>query len=375
MNVLITGADGFIGKNLKLRLSEFPDLKISIFVRNGSQADLFDLVARADFIFHLAGINRTQDSSEFAKGNTALTQALCNALDDRATAGAPPIPVVYTSSTQAQQKNAYGQSKLEAERILLSTSERLGLPLSVFRLPNVFGKWCKPNYNSAVATFCHNISRGLPVEIHNESTLLTLVYIDDVVSAFTSIMQGRSALVDEEGYAQVEPRYQSTVGEVVRKIEGFHRDRTSLSVARVGEGFERALYATYLSFVPQSDFAYNIPMHADARGVFVEMLKTRDSGQFSFFTAGPGITRGGHYHNTKTEKFLVIRGKARFKFKNMASAETHELDTSGDKSMIVDTVPGWSHDITNIGNEDMIVMLWANEVFDRERPDTYFCPL
>jgi UDP-2-acetamido-2,6-beta-L-arabino-hexul-4-ose reductase len=375
MNVLITGAEGFIGKNLKLRLSEFPNLKISVFIRGDNKAHLFDLVARADFVFHLAGVNRTQDLSEFAQGNTSLTQELCDALDDRATAGAPPIPVVYTSSTQALQNNAYGQSKLEAERILRSTSERLGLPLSVFRLPNVFGKWCKPNYNSAVATFCHNISRGVPVQIHNESTLLTLVYIDDVVSAFTGIIQGRGALVDEEGYAQVEPKYQSTVGELVRKIEGYYRDRGILSVARVGDGFERALYATYLSFLPQSDFAYSIPMHSDARGVFVEMLKTRDSGQFSYFTAAPGITRGGHYHHTKTEKFLVIKGSARFKFKNMASGEAHELVTSGDKSMIVDTVPGWSHDITNIGNEEMVVMLWANEVFDRERPDTYFCPL
>ena len=259
--------------------------------------------------------------------------------------------------------------------MLQAFTARTGAVAHLFRLPNVFGKWCRPNYNSAVATFCHNIARGLPIQINDPAAPVTLVYVDDVVERFIELMDGADAAVDAEGFATVTPQYTTTVGELARLIETFRASRDTLVTERVGTGLVRALYSTYVSYLPPELFAYTVPMHGDARGVFVEMLKTPDCGQFSFFTAHPGITRGGHYHHTKTEKFLVIKGEARFKFRHMQTGETHELVTSGAKAEIVETVPGWTHDITNIGSDEMVVMLWANEVFDRAKPDTYACPL
>jgi UDP-2-acetamido-2,6-beta-L-arabino-hexul-4-ose reductase len=245
----------------------------------------------------------------------------------------------------------------------------------IFRLPNVFGKWCKPNYNSAVATFCHNIARGLPIQVNDTAASVTLVYVDDVIARFVQLMDGADAATDAVGFATVAPQYSITVGELARQIQTFKDSRSTLVTERVGTGLVRALYATYVSYLPVEEFKYTVPQYADPRGVFAEMLKTPDCGEFSFFTAHPGITRGGHYHHTKTEKFLVIKGQARFKFRHMETGQVHELCTSGDVSTIVETVPGWTHDITNIGADEMVVMLWANEVFDRERPDTFTCPV
>jgi UDP-2-acetamido-2,6-beta-L-arabino-hexul-4-ose reductase len=239
----------------------------------------------------------------------------------------------------------------------------------------VFGKWCKPNYNSAVATFCHNIARDLPIQVNDPSAALTLVYVDDVVRHFVQLMDGATVAVNSEDFSEVHPQYATTVGELAEQIRAFSASRQTLITERVGTGLVRALYSTYVSYLPPERFAYEVPRHGDARGMFVEMLKTPDSGQFSFFTAHPGITRGGHYHHSKTEKFLVIKGSARFKFRQMESGETYALDTSGEKPEVVETVPGWTHDITNIGNDEMVVMLWANEIFDRANPDTFTCPL
>lgn len=283
--------------------------------------------------------------------------------------------MVYTSSTQAELNNDYGLSKRGAENALLQLSKQHGIPVYIFRLPNVFGKWCKPNYNSAIATFCYNVARGLPIQVNDPSAPLTLVYVDDVVERFLQLMDGADAAVDANGFSTISPQYTTTVGIVAEKIATFKGSRETLMTDRVGVGLLRALYSTYLSYLPVELFTYAVPMHGDPRGVFVEMLKTHDSGQFSYFTAHPGITRGGHYHHTKTEKFLVIKGDARFKFCHMLTGETHELTTTGDKPEIVETVPGWTHDITNVGNDEMVVMLWANEIFDRSRPDTFACPL
>ncbi|MDY0050528.1 MAG: hypothetical protein RBR73_07255, partial [Halothiobacillaceae bacterium] len=252
---------------------------------------------------------------------------------------------------------------------------RTGNAAHVFRLPNVFGKWCKPNYNSVVATFCHNIARGLPIQINDPAAPITLVYVDDVIGRFFQLMEGAVTAVDAEGFATVAPQYTTTVGELAKLIQSFRESRKTLTTERVGTGLVRALYATYVSYLPVESFTYPVPQHGDPRGVFVEMLKTPDCGQFSFFTAQPGVTRGGHYHHSKTEKFLVIKGAARFRFRHMQTGETHELVTRGDKAEIVETVPGWAHDITNIGSDEMVVMLWANEVFDRSKSDTYACPL
>lgn len=375
MKVLITGARGFVGKNLQLYLSERKDVQVMCFTRDDGVEQLPTLLQDVDFVFHLAGVNRPQDPQEFATGNAELTQSLCGAVSKVAKATGKKVPIVYTSSTQAERENLYGQSKRGAEEALQALALGHGVPVHIFRLPNVFGKWCRPNYNSAVATFCHNIARDLPIQVNDPLAPVTLVYVDDVIERFVQLMDGVDATVDAEGFATVAPQYTTTVGELARQIQSFKDSRNTLMTDRVGTGLVRALYSTYVSYLPPESFAYTVPQHGDARGVFVEMLKTPDAGQFSFFTAHAGITRGGHYHHSKTEKFLVIKGQARFKFRHMHTGETHELLTSGDKSEIVETVPGWTHDITNIGTEEMVVMLWANEVFDRARPDTFACPL
>ncbi|WP_423192328.1 UDP-2-acetamido-2,6-beta-L-arabino-hexul-4-ose reductase [Cupriavidus sp. H18C2] len=375
MRVLITGADGFVGKNLRLVLAERKDVEVSVFTRADDPATLPARVGAVDFVFHLAGVNRPKDPAEFVSGNAGLTQALADALRQEAVANQRRVPVIYTSSTQAELGNAYGASKRDAEQVLFDLKESHQVPVHVFRLPNVFGKWCKPNYNSAVATFCHNIARDLPIQVNDPAAPVTLVYVDDVVQRFVQLMDGADAQVDAGGFATVTPQYSTTVGELADSIRAFRESRNTLMTDRVGTGLMRALYATYVSYLPVESFAYPVPQYGDARGVFVEMLKTPDCGQFSYFTAHAGITRGGHYHHTKTEKFLVIKGQARFKFRHMQTGETHELVTSGDKAEIVETVPGWTHDITNIGQDEMVVMLWANEVFDRARPDTFACPL
>lgn len=373
--ILITGASGFIGKNIQLQLNERKDLQIICFTRDNDIRQLPFLLKSVDFVFHLAGINRPQDSKDFSVGNTELTQSLCLALEAVLVETGRKVPVVYTSSTQAAYENPYGLSKRSAEDALFALQRSTSVPVHVFRLPNVFGKWCKPNYNSAVATFCHNIARDLPIQVNDPSAPLTLVYVDDVIERFIQLMDGADAMVDANGFAVVSPQYTTTVGEMAAQIQAFKESRNTLITERVGTGLIRALYATYVSYLPEESFTYTVPQHGDPRGVFVEMLKTPDCGQFSFFTAHPGITRGGHYHHTKTEKFLVIKGKARFKFRHMQSGQAHELITSGDKAEIVETVPGWTHDITNIGSDEMIVMLWANEVFDRARPDTFSSPV
>ena len=374
MRVLITGASGFIARNLQLYLSPRQDVEVRCFDRTQATAQLADMLQGVDFVFHLAGVNRPQDPAEFVAGNTDLTAALCQALTGQAEVG-KRIPVIYTSSIQAARDNPYGASKRGAEDLLFALGQQHGLPVHVFRLPNVFGKWTRPNYYSVVATFCHNIARGLPIQVNNLDAALSLVYVDDVVQRFVQLMDGAAPCQDAEGFDQVQPVYNTTVGQLAQTINGFRNNRDTLMIDRVGAGLHRALYATYVSYLEPSQFSYTVPMHGDARGVFVEMLKTRDSGQFSYFTAHPGITRGGHYHHTKTEKFLVIKGQALFRFRHMQTGEYHELYTDGGKAEVVETVPGWTHDITNVGQEEMVVMLWANEIFDRERPDTYACPL
>lgn len=368
MKVLVTGSNGFIARNLLVHLGERKDVEVSLFVRGDDLQALQAKVAEADCIFHLAGVNRPLDPLEFGSGNSELTQQLCDAVK---ACGRKPA-VLYTSSIQAERDNPYGISKLAAERALLELAEQNGSPVYIFRLPNVFGKWARPNYNSAVATFCHNIARDLPVQIHDESAALNLVYVDDVVRRFISIMDGAAVA---PGMVDVEPVYGTTVGALAEQLRRFRASRSTLVTENVGNGLVRALYSTYLSYLPPEAFTYEVPKYGDPRGVFVEMLKTPETGQFSYFTAHPGITRGGHYHHSKTEKFLVIKGKANFRFRHVVTDEFYELQTSGDLPTIVETVPGWTHDITNVGDDEMIVMLWANEIFDRELPDTYAMPV
>lgn len=375
MKLLITGSDGFIGRNLRLHLAERTGLEVVCFTREQKLWQLPDLLDGVEFIFHLAGVNRPQDPAEFAVSNTDLTVKLSAAVARVASATGRKIPVVFSSSSQAILDNPYGASKRAAEDTLFALQRQHGVPVHVFRLPNVFGKWCKSNYNSAVATFCHNVARDLPIKVDDPAAPLTLVYVDDVLTRFIGLMDGADAAPNDYGFDVVAPQYTTTVGEVARLIHSFKDSRQNLMTERVGSGMVRALYATYVSYLPPEAFGYAVPMYRDPRGVFAEMLKTPDCGQFSYFTAYPSVTRGGHYHHSKTEKFLVIKGQAHFKFRHMHTGETHELMTCGEKAEIVETVPGWTHDITNIGNDEMIVMLWANEVFERQRPDTFVCPL
>lgn len=363
MKVLVTGANGFVGKNLIAHLNERKDVEVIGFTRANNIKELPGIVAAVGFIFHLAGINRPQHLDEFKSGNTDLTRSLCDAV----IASGKQIPILFTSSSQAELENPYGASKRNAEEVLLELAANTN-PVHLFRLPNVFGKWVKPNYNSAVATFCHNIIRDLPIQINDPDVRINLVYIDDVIAHFIAVMDGQ---LSGDPFINVEPKYNISVGELAEQLQAFRNSRTSLISERVGTGLVRALYATYVSYLPPEHFSYKVQQYADPRGVFVEMLKTADAGQFSFFTAHPGITRGGHYHHSKTEKFLVIKGQACFRFRHIISGEFYEMFTNGETSEIVETVPGWTHDITNVGDSEMIVMLWANEIFDREHPDTF----
>jgi UDP-2-acetamido-2,6-beta-L-arabino-hexul-4-ose reductase len=279
--------------------------------------------------------------------------------------------VVLASSTQAALENPYGHSKLAAETAVRAYAATSGAPVHVFRLPNVFGKWARPNYNSAVATFCHNVANSLPISVNEAAPPLSLVYVDDVVQAFVACLSAPdNGATAPDAFDVVEPVYTTTVAEVAATVRAFAESRNTLLTDRVGTGLVRALYSTYISYLPPAAFAYTVPRHADPRGEFVEMLKTPDAGQFSYFTAHPGVTRGEHYHHSKTEKFLVLKGTAHFGFRHILTGETHELVTRGGEAQIVETVPGWTHNISNVGEDEMIVMVWANEVFDRQRPDT-----
>ena len=366
MRVLITGFHGFIGKNLDTRLKELSDFEVNHFGRNDSFDSLQTLIDGSDAVIHLAGENRPADVQDFQQVNTELTRVVCECI----TATGRAIPLIFSSSIQAQSDNPYGKSKREAESIIENWAADTGGSAIIYRFPGVFGKWCRPNYNSVVATFCHNIANDLPIQINDPNHKLTLVYIDDLVNELIKSL----ARIDKGAHrAKVNPEYSITLGCLADQIYAFKNCRTSLVSENVGTGLTRALYATYISYLPVGKFIYDIPQYSDARGSFVEMLKTKDAGQFSYFTAFPGVVRGGHYHHTKTEKFLVIKGKALFRFRHISTEEEYEVITSGEQPQIVETIPGWAHDITNIGDEEMVVMLWANEIFDRERPDTVAC--
>ena len=366
--ILVTGANGFIGKNIVVRLNELPNTLISTFVRGDEMKRLPSLISQVDVVIHLAGENRPSDEAAYTQVNLELTSALCNAIKHEIKMTGRRVPLVLASSIQAELNTPYGRSKLAAERVVKELSDVTASPAVIFRLPGVFGKWCKPNYNSVVATFCHNIARGLPVQIRDPLVNLRLVYVDDVVTAFLSWLQSP---INGLSLGEIQPEYNISLGDLAKQIKAFGACRgSSLQIECVGTGLLRALYATYLSNLPNECFNYEMPQYVDQRGVFVEILKTKDCGQFSYFTAHPGVTRGGHYHHTKTEKFLVAKGKALFRFRHLLTKELYELETSGDKPQIVDTIPGWTHDITNVGDDEMVVMLWASENFDRQNPDT-----
>jgi UDP-2-acetamido-2,6-beta-L-arabino-hexul-4-ose reductase len=361
--ILLTGAAGFIGQSLSIYLREQKRFEILPLLRGASSDELTAAALEADAVVHLAGENRPPDPALFEVVNVGFTRALCSALS----ATGRPIPILFTSSTQAALDNPYGASKRAAELEITRYCESSGAAFVNYRLPNVFGKWCRPNYNSVVATFCHNITRDLPIIINDPSVPLTLVYVDDVVQ---DIVTRLSAEQIESAQATISPQYDCTVGELAELIRAFKLSRENLVTLPVGKGLKRALYATYLSYLPPEAFSYPLKSHSDQRGQFVEMLKTVDSGQFSFFTAFPGVTRGGHYHHSKVEKFLVVQGRAIFKFRHIITNQQFSVETEASSPRIVETIPGWSHDVTNTGDDLLVAMLWANEIFDPQKPDT-----
>lgn len=363
LRVLITGSNGFVAQNLIHHLKEFDDINILTLSKENNINNVLTHNHGVDFVFHLAGINRTDNNPDFKKVNQDLTQSLCDILSK----SKRKIPIIFSSSTQANEKNDYGRSKLSAEKIITGYSKTTGSRIYIYRFPGLFGKWCKPNYNSVVATFCNNIVNNLPIEIHDTEYEIKLMYIDDVINEFLSVLFQKTSSPSIENI----PLYNISLGKLAEKIYKFHDSRKSLVVDKVGSGFTRALYSTYMSYIDPKYFVSDLDFFHDQRGLFLEILKTQDSGQFSFFTSYPGQVRGGHYHHTKNEKFLVVSGKALFKFRNIKTNEEYSVSVSSEKFQIVETVPGWAHNIKNVGDTSLLVFLWANEVYSKEKSDTY----
>lgn len=360
--VSVSGANGFIGRNLVLQLQE-RGVEVVKIAYDWSVDRMAVAMEGSEMLYHCAGVNRPLDDKEFVDGNVGMTDRVCRALKDTGDA----IPVIFTSSVQAERDNAYGKSKRAAEDVILDYGRQTGAACQIYRLPNVFGKWARPGYNSVVATFCDNIISNRTIEIHDRAAPLQLVYIDDVVAEFIELLDRP---VSGQGLRSLSPVYSTTVGDLADRLYTFKHSRETLSPGSVGGGLERALYATFLSYMKPEEFAYELTVHRDHRGAFAEMLRTEASGQFSFFTAHPGVTRGGHYHHTKNEKFLVVHGEARFGFRNVLTDVTFEVFVSAASPRVVESVPGWAHDITNVSEDTMVVLIWANETFDPQKPDT-----
>lgn len=363
MNILITGSSGFIAKNLIIRLKE-NSFKIIEFNRSHNNNLLKDKIAKSDIIVHLAGENRSTNEELFINNNIKLTEEICNIIKFNNFR----IPLLFSSSIHSSLPNKYGRSKQKAENLLIDLYKETNNPINIFKLPGVFGKWSKPFYNSVVSTFCHSVANNLEIQINDPNKIIKLIYIDDLVNEFIfTIKNFKSGLK----FGDIKPCYEISIKELANKIKNLKNLRENLYTDKVGKGLIKKLYSTYLTYLPFEESFYEIPVHKDSRGNFIEILKTTDSGQFSYFSAKPGITRGGHYHHTKSEKFLLIKGKAKFRFSNILTKEYKEIFLSEEKPIIVDTIPGWSHDITNIGENEMIVLLWANEIFDEDNPDTF----
>jgi len=377
MNILISGAKGFIGKNLIAQLNNIKEKKakeeripcdLTVFAYDiDTDPYLLDEYCReVDFVFHLAGVNRPKEQSEFMKGNFGFTSVLLDTLRKYGNT----CPVMLASSIQAELDNPYGVSKKAGEELLFRYAEETGAKVYVYRFPNVFGKWCRPNYNSAVATFCYNIAHDLPIQVNDPNVMMTLVYIDDVVDELISALAGKPTR--EGKYCKVPVEYKITLGEIVELIYSFRESRRNLQVPDMGDAFTKKLYAAYLSYLPENDFSYPLKMNIDARGSFTEFLKSPDRGQVSVNISKPGITKGNHWHHTKNEKFLVVHGKGVIRFRKIDEEKVYEYYVSGDKLEVVDIPVGYTHNIENLGDTDMVTIMWANEAFDPEKPDTFF---
>jgi len=366
MRVLVTGSKGFVGKNLLAMLGQSKEIVLDGFDLGDDLASLEERVRAADFVFHLAGVNRPQDPEEFQTGNVELTKQVLSILETSGRA----TPIVLSSSTQARLDNSYGKSKKAAEEAVFAYGRSRGAEVCVYRLPNVFGKWGRPNYNSAVATFCHQLARDLPIQVNDPDVLLTLVYIDDLLEEFSRALTGKPSRNGE--FCEVPVTHQITVGELAARIQSFRNSRNDLSVPEISDPLSRKLYSTYLSNLPVDSFSYPLAMHQDARGSFTEFLRTPERGQVSVNISKPGITKGNHWHHTKAEKFLVVSGNGVIRFRHVGEKGIISYEVSGEKLTVVDIPPGYTHNITNLGDSDMVTVMWASEPFDPARPDTIF---
>jgi Nucleoside-diphosphate-sugar epimerases len=383
MNILVTGAKGFVGKNLVAQLYNIKNGKVPLSPLKGKHLEILEYdidsdpkdlnvyCEQADFVFNLAGVNRPKDPKDFIKGNFGFASLLLDTLKKYKNS----CPVMISSSIQAALDNPYGESKRMGEQLMLDYSKETGSKVLIYRFPNIFGKWCRPNYNSAIATFCYNIAHDLPIQVNDSSTTMHLVYIDDVVEELLLALNDKEHRNDD--YCEVPIEHTVTLGKIVELLHVFKDSRKSLNVPDVSDSFTKKIYSTYLSYLPEDDFGYPLKMNVDDRGSFTEIIRTTDRGQFSVNISKPHITKGNHWHHTKNEKFLVVSGKGAIRFRNMnePNAKIIEYFVSGDKMEVIDIPTGYTHNIENLGDTDMVTFMWCNECFNPQRPDTYFEPV
>lgn len=364
--VLVTGSDGFIGKNLIAQLALEDKTQVVTFTKSNTSTELSSAVLKADFIFHLAGVNRPKDESEFTSGNAGLTQEILDILMQNN----KKTPLLLASSVQSALDNPYGVSKKSAEDAVLTYSKATGAATYIYRLPNVFGKWCKPNYNSVVATFCHNIARNLDITIKDAATKLTLVYIDDVVDGFVKTAVELPTLQPDD-FCSIDRTFTITLGELSAKLYALRDSRDSLLMPALTT-FDRFLYATFTSYFETTEFGYSLVTKRDDRGWLAEFIKSESFGQTFISRTKPGISRGNHWHHTKIEKFLVVDGQAEIKFRKLNTSEVLTYKVDGNDLRVLDIPAGYVHSITNVGETDLLTLFWADEVFDPQKPDTHY---
>ncbi len=362
MRVLITGSNGFIGRNLRLFLAEEDNIELLLYDRDNTLQDLEKMISASDFVVHLAGVNRPQTPDEFFNGNTDLTKSIVDLLNKHQ----KNIPLLFSSSIQAELDNDYGKSKRLAEDYILQNYKN-GI---IFRLHNVFGKYCRPNYNSVVATFCNNIANNLEIKIDNPNSEVELVYIDDLCKTIIAVIKGE--IKKFKNYNYIEPRKKISVKELAELIKSFKNSLNGIEVPKTGDPFIKKLYSTYISYCPLESLTCNISSNLDERGSFTELIHTSDSGQLSVSTSRPGITRGNHYHHTKIEKFIVISGEAEIRMRKIDEKQITKLLVSSEKIKVVTIPVGYTHNITNVGTGDLVLLIWCNEIFDKSNPDTYY---
>lgn len=366
MKILITGSEGFVGKNLIVELQNRGYKDLYLYDRENSIEDLEKWTKDCDFVFHLAGVNRPETKEEFMKGNADLTSQLTALLEESNNRA----PIMISSSIQAEKDNPYGKSKKAGEDYIFEYSERNNVPVYVYRFSNLYGKWSQPNYNTVIATFSYNIARDLPIQVNDPSVEITFQYIDDVVNELVNCLEGKSTKAGK--FYDVPEKNTRTLGEVAELIQSFKESRQTLAVPDMNDSFTKNLYSTYLSFLPEDNFSYKLKMNKDNRGSFTEFLRSPDRGQVSINVSNPGITKGQHWHHSKNEKFLVVKGNGVIRFRKVGEDKVIEYPVSGKELEVVDIPTGYTHSIVNTGEEEMVTVMWVNEPFDPNNADTYY---